>query len=244
MRRVALLFGAASLPRQRFLRGVAPDLALLKWWLRSNAGGAWEDDEIFILDRPTRDQIRKHIEFAGGADYAFVSFSGHGFSVDSLLDNAHVCLLDGDVPLQAICPASARSTVLVDACRTLELPDVLKKARDTLGGIEEDLADRAEYRNLFDAAVGICERGKIVMTSCSSDEAAAETPSGGLFTRSLVLNADAWANNARGKGLNVLSSSLAFDAAASATTLYEPQQHPEYSPGRRQRHFPLAVNPR
>jgi hypothetical protein len=230
-------------PGQRPLRGVAQDLTLLRGWLESNSGGAWESDEILTLNDPGQQQLRKHIEYAGAADYAFVAFSGHGFAVDHSIEGAQVCILDGDIPIGSILPAAARCTVIIDACRTLEVPDVLKKARDVLGGIEEDLVDRTDYRALFDLTVQMCERGRIVMTSCAADEAAAETPSGGLFTRSLVLSAEAWARkNKRGK-LDALSMSAAFDAAASLTSAHEPQPHPEYIPGRRRRHFPFAVSP-
>ena len=74
MIRKALLIGAPG----DDLPGVTKDIANLKDFLLSDAGGAWESREIETLIDPSRILVDSKLSALSLSDYSFVFFAGHG----------------------------------------------------------------------------------------------------------------------------------------------------------------------
>jgi hypothetical protein len=241
MIRRAILIAASRVPGEDILPGAERDIANLTAWLTSNDGGAWSSDEIYPLLNPNRGKVRRAMELASVADYAFVSYSGHGFARGDDFEDMSICLTDVSPLASILLPSARRGTVVVDACRTI-MPDLVRKGRETLGGFREEVANQRRLcRALFDKRLLDCEQGLIVVCSCAPGQAAGESPRGGFFTRGLVEGATQWSENNR--NLSVLSIREATDLAEEFARERNPQQQPQYLPGRRREHFPFAIAP-
>ena len=249
MKRKAILIEASEITGQEDLPGARADVERLTQFLVSDLGGAWhEKNEIRALHTPSLQQLEEALREADNADYAFVSFSGHGqhlVSEDGDEEETVVAVHKQELELPARClvPSSPRTLVVVDACRGIEVVEkaLMKRAvLEDLRGL--DLRRRQRCRAIFDQQVQRAEKGQIVMFSCGLNEAAGESPNGGTFTTSLVLCSEAWEAQVHGKGGNHLDTRGAFACAQRRTRRSVPQQNPEIWPGRRRRHFPFAVS--
>lgn len=240
MARKAILIEASEVPRQTPLPGAKEDVINLSRFLRSMAGGEWHSSEIDVLANPSVATVLATIAAARSADYAFVSFSGHGrHVVGKDIDETRILLRDGELSAFQLNTGSDRVTVIIDACRHVsELIGEQRSLQANAGQLSYNLQST---RALFDSELRLCERGAIYMYGCDLNEGANENSKGGLFTRSLIGVGDDWFAGPHTKSSDVLSIQQAFAGAAVITTRRAPQQHPQYQPGRRLHHFPFAV---
>ncbi len=240
MKRVAVLIGASRIPNEDFLPGAERDVAMMRDWLTSDAGGSWNRNEVIQLVNPGRSRVGDALAVASAADYAFITYSGHGWARNTEIDGMSVCLADAPCSALELLPAAARATLIIDACRTI-MRDDLRKAFDKVGELREsERGHRARCRALFDKYISECEEGAIVLCSCSPGQAAGESTRGGFFTRGLVDYSASWAEVNSGKRL-LLRLPGAFSGAVAFTKRLNPPQQPQYVPGRRHRHFPFAI---
>ena len=246
MKRVAVLIESSNLCGGG-IPGAARDVVLLHDFLISNIGGAWEEKEIITLHDPTVAQLEFVIDAISDAEYAFVSYSGHGsHSLD--LDETKICVSTGYGKSDCVFPASKlrpscpRSTISIDCCRNVEVEAIYESALSMLAmeGLRKEATNRIEYRKLFNAEVYAAETGCIRMYSCNIGESADESPSGGFFTRGLVETAS-WRMQ-RGEDV-ILDMHQAFNDAYQYVQKKNPTQHPQLYAGRRKRFFPWAVSP-
>jgi hypothetical protein len=241
MQRAAVLIAGSVVPGLEVLRGAERDLSTLADWLISDYGGAWEPEEITVLANPMRFQARAALSAIVGADYAFVSFSGHGGASDADFESLSVCLPDRELSALDLIPVVRKGVLLVDACRTI-MGDVIEKGITVLGGVRETVDhQRATCRAIFDEQIRRCEEGVVALCSCSPDQGAGESPRGGFFTRGIVEEAENWIEEADSG--QVLSVGAALQRAIPFVQRRNPPQLPEYFPGRRHHHFPFAVSP-
>jgi len=246
MKRYAVLIESSKLCGGG-IPGAARDVVLLHDFLISNFGGAWEENEIITLHNPTENQLELVVDAISDAEYAFVSYSGHGsHSLD--LDETKICVSTGYgrsdcvFPVSKLRPSCLRSTLSIDCCRNVEEEGIYESALSMLAmdSLRKEATSRIEYRKLFNSGVYEAETGCIRMYSCNIGESADESPSGGFFTRGLVETA-AWRIQ-KGKDL-ILDMHQAFDDAYDYVQRKNPAQHPQLYAGRRKRFFPWAVSP-
>lgn len=240
LRRKAFIVGAEAVAGEQHLPGVAKDKARLRTFLTSDNGGAWEREEIDLLEKPAFPPVQGSP--APTFDYILFYFAGHGYTQEG---QTYLCVNDHqDVPLDNLWLSAHRQLIILDSCRT-RLPETQafeghEKTSGVLAGVP-DFSYRESCRDLYNAAIMRAEKGRIVLFASAWDEAANESARGGDFTFNLVTSAMDWIVTARKAAPKVLTVQDAFTRADSRMNRL--LQNPEYWPGRRLFHFPWAIVP-
>lgn len=239
MKRFALIIEASEVPGETVLPGAKADADTYHNWLYSRPGGDWFGEEIVTLHTPAVAEVRRALAQAGKVDYAFITFSGHGYHAKEL-DLTKVCLRDGQMTVRSLIPDTDRCTVVVDACRNVMAEEIREAVHLSTAVLNKAAAATRNFRAEFERQVGLAEKGAEFLYSCDLDESAGEGRAGGYFSRSLVVTGELFAEqNADGRGW--LPMNRAFGFAAAMTTDRNRFQHPQFEPGRRLAHFPFGV---
>lgn len=248
MIRRAILIEAANIKGSGYIPGAEADVQNYQKYLTSKVGGFWYDTELVILSKPSRTRILAEIAKAEKeAGYLFLSFSGHGymkrqpantFPVRTEKERTMLCINDTEeLSLGEINPR-IKNFVIVDSCRGLEkieeAEEMLKSAMNRMMQFSESMA-----RSLFDNAVNAAEAGQILAYSCSVNEAAGEDKNkGGYFSAAMMECGIAIAKSGNQRAI---TTDEVYACAFKEVKRLAAMQNPEYSPGRRMRHFPFAV---
>ena len=114
MKRIALLIGSPGTP---YLTGVKKDIENIKTYLQSSIGGAWTSGEIkeTTLNPSAKDTLSL-LDNINSADFAFVYFSGHGFTGT---DNKGKININTNevINISDIANRCKKQITLIDACR-------------------------------------------------------------------------------------------------------------------------------
>lgn len=249
MIRRAIIIEAANLKGQNPLPGAEVDFKNYQRYLCSIEGGYWYPSEITPLSKPTKkvllDEIRKAEREAG---YLFIAFSGHGytkranpylFPQPTVNQLTMLCINDAEeIALSEINPA-IKNFIIADSCRTIER---VEKAYAAFADFisESARSDKERYaRMLFDDAVINAEAGQIIAYSCGINESAGEDKNrGGYFSAAMM---ESGLGQASRGFQRAISTAETFEQARLIVKSQAAQQNPEYSAGRRLRHFPFAV---
>lgn len=228
-----------------------------KWveFLCSDTGGAWNDSEIVRLTaNPSSTNVCTAIATAASYDYAIVAFSGHGKIekedgewITKVLLNDNPNDTKRWLPDYELRPRSPRGLVSIDSCRWDPTGQYrMKAANESVVNLSfsQYYEKREAHRKLFEDDLSKCERGTIMMYGCDFGEVAEDVHTrggdpGGLFTFSLLKAAIAWHDAPSNSG--VYKVNKAFTEAFARVKVLRPLQNPQFEPGRRLGHFPLAV---
>lgn len=246
MKRIALLI--ASERGGDHIPGVHKDIENLRSFLCSNIGGAWEYSEINTLIDPSKQELDLAISNIRSDEYAFVSYSGHGFH-STTIDQTKICLRDSfnrtvDVPIIDIIPNCRKHTISVDCCRHIEKDNIVESTvcRAAMEGFAIPKPRRERYRALFDSLVCEAEIGGIILYSCDLNEAAAEDSNGGCFTYGMIKSALDFESYS-----SQVNKFIGVDDALKNSSNYlkslKKQQNPQLNAGRRRKYFPFSVFP-
>jgi hypothetical protein len=244
--RRAILVASPDIPNE-LLPGARRDVENFADFLTSLEGGAWENAEISKLFNPTKAELLQTVRYASWLDYVFLTFSGHGcHRVGHELSETSLTLTATEsCNVLEINPRNERHFLIVDACRAIvretETEGLIRRKMVLANAAMRPTITREQARALFDDAVAAADAGRVVAYSCQIGQAAGESQSGGVFSRSLVREAASWAYDAPSNA--VLSAKEGFDLAQAKTYELNAPQRAELEAGRRLRHFPLAVSP-
>ncbi len=244
MVRKSILIESPKYKSHSMLVGTHADIQKLGFFLRSDIGGAWEKDEIVLLNNPSKIDFLASLDDCSAADYLFVSYSGHGYYKGR---DTYLCLNDSDeISVNDIVDTSSALKLLIsiDACRKIETKKLLKAASlDEMDKSSVFRKDRYKFRELFDMRLSDCEDGRVIMYSCDINESAGETASGGYFTQALIDNANSWAitQSIEFESERVYSISDAFSSARETLRRISSRQNPRIEGTRGCGRFPFAV---
>lgn len=244
MKRKAILIDSGDTGSQP-LNGTAVDVKFWSEYLISNCGGAWNSSEIVVLKSPSVEDLKVKLQEAKLVDFAFVSFSGHGYAVASgdkytppitKVDINRTTSID----VRQLNPGCKRAVVIADSCRQLVSEEMLKSASSVDRYVLNSADVSSRHRNQFDNNVLQAAEGCVFCFGCDVGQTSGETPTtGGFYSSQLMKASEAWYNSTNGQ--SVLSIAQAHDLAVSAVSRLSLQQVPQYDGGRRSIHFPLAV---
>lgn len=243
MNRKAIIIESSNVAGESDLPGARVDQKNWFSFLKSELGGAWEDNEITILNNPLPTKVDSLLE-ENKEKYCFVAFSGHGCEGSVVLNERFK-----DYPIHLLKPRGPKGTLIVDSCRGVEtavqynfsakqiLFEGANRGRGVVAnsrqGVLTNFAakastvlNRSAHSSLWRLALGQSKTGIVEMLACSKGEAAGEDPNaGGYYTSLLLQSADLW--EAAG-GLGKVHSTR--DAHQHAARKMPSQQNPEYSP--------------
>ena len=230
MRREALIIGSpdAGIP------GVRVDMRNWESFLASGTGGAWNGAEVRKLENPTTFALKSMLSTViSKSDYAFITFSGHGYVDESGRTVLQINDRETILATELIATAS-RQTIVIDCCRVpVRSSAVLKESARIYAA--DSASNRQLLRQKFDRAVADCDPGLIRLYSCSVGETAGESPSdGGIYTHSLIRAAEPVSR--------VKSVRQAHDEAKILTTKQNPGQTPTSQYPRSTTSFPFSVS--
>jgi|SRR5579864_2550110 len=223
MKRFALILEGSRVADDSPIDGCKRDAGAMESWLTSPAGGAWEKEEVEVVHNPWQFEIDSGKAKLDAADFAIVTFSGHGH-LEQTKDGLDQRLVIGsgngpkDISLSSLYPNAPKSIVMIDACRKIEPAPVIKMARAfTFNERIEMEMDRNAYRAAYEKAIQNANDGRFLLMACSVNEFAGEDNlNGGLFTHTLLEVARNWCLTQSGAGICTIGQ--AFDAAEPVVT--------------------------
>ena len=256
-KRFAIIIESSNVKGQDDLPGARRDAANWSSFLKSDLGGAWRNNEIIRLSKPS--SIDVQIQLILHEDcYVFLAFSGHGFaerkpSSTELITK--VCLNEKEqaVEIKEISPKQL-GTAVFDCCRGIEnVQGYVKIANEgfsvthqaplhgTTDAAWQLVTNSAQpqshaqeaIRSVFSRQIeNLRSFDTVSMYSCRKTESAGEDPNaGGYYTTLLMQGARSWAESQRSnRYYAVYNTKQAHDFACEAMKEVNPLQHPEYSP--------------
>lgn len=242
MKRIAFIIGDGRSGGDP-LPGVYQDHRNYRDFLLSNEGGAWASEEILNITKPIkRERLLEVLSRGSRFDFAFVAFSGHGFTHKG---RSYICVSDGDAYDDDLVTGATRQVTIIDACREASLAGPLIKSERILvaAAFDDYSAEmyRASCRKAFDIACVRAPEGESRLYACSPGQAAGEGLHGGYFSHTLIQIGTKFSqgNGICTKASRYLPLNAATNLAIKAFARYP--QTPLAHLGRRQTHFPFAV---
>jgi Caspase domain len=216
MKRFALILEASRAKGHGVIDGCKRDAERLEGWLKSPAGGAWNNDEVKVVNNPWQFEIDQHKPSLDKADFATVTFSGHGRILEDSAGRRKqmVTLGDGsEIDFASLTPTASKKIMLCDACREVHVQVMQQKSIKAALSMFAEARSRDKCRHIFDKAVADAPPGLYMMYACSPNEYAGDDVlNGGFFTDALLSEAADWATGRY--STPVLRIADAFQAAA------------------------------
>ena len=129
MLRKAILIGTPDCPGQTKLDGVRQDLQSFKNYLNRNESGAWDDNEIIILENQSKAIILETIKKYRDYNYVILLAAGHGAIKES--ETFDTVLYTGKneyISSRELEIKCDRQTIIMDVCRNIHFDVSDKKA--------------------------------------------------------------------------------------------------------------------
>lgn len=239
MIRKALIIGSPD-EGKHHLPGVLHDMQNWRTYLSSIDGGAWNSDEITTIKSPSPSELREAVARLDSADYAFVTFSGHGRALPTGQTFIGITSRD-EVNSSLLISGALRQTVVVDCCRSFPEQEVAKSFTEARNMAMDSYVDRDAYRRAFDNYLRTCEFGQIILYSCSPDETAGESEQRGGYYSSSLIQAGAQ-NKLSARGVLTVKEAH-WTAQAAVQSRSRGKQNPTGEFPRSRNIFPFAVVP-
>ncbi len=191
MYRKAILIGTPNCPGQTELPGVKNDLASFQNYLERNESGAWDKDEIIILENKTKAQILEIIKRYSFCDYVILLAAGHGAVIESTaFDTVLYTGKNEYISSKELEINCDRQTIIMDVCRNIKYDVserkilVEKSTKMESYSIEDSLKpSRADYKRIFNEKLLKSPKAYFKFYSCDTDESASDEPS---YTQALL----------------------------------------------------------
>jgi len=198
-------------------------------FFKSNAGGAYEDNEIAVLDQPTVVELKKLVDDAA-IDYAITVLVGHGGVQDNIQlyqINSTEIIKPGQLEF-----IDSKHLIILESCRNIgkgitaiDITDRVPRFKS--GGVILIALTRAKVKALYIEQIDKCDKGIVVCFACSKDESA----NGYYFSKILLEKAKAWSSSVQNKSsvlsINTLMASVSTEVAQTLKQQCNEVQIPE-----------------
>lgn len=192
MNRKAILIGVPNCSGQKELPGVKSDIKSFQNYLNRNESGAWDQDEILILENKSKSQILDAINKYSYCDYVILLAAGHGAVKESLVFDTVLYTANNEfISSRELEIGCDRQTIIMDVCRNIEY-DVSNR-KSSLENFRLKLEShvimdslqpsRADYKRHFNEQLLKSPKAYFKFYSCDKDESASDQPS---YTQALL----------------------------------------------------------
>lgn len=144
-------------------------------YFRSNGGGAYDEDEIYVLEYPSTQELKQFTTNLK-ADFVIVIFIGHGGTVDS---NHHFKLNESEIiKIGQLHLNVKKQLILVESCRdiihekvyAIDLNDKLPKFK--YGGKVRVPINREKVKEIYNESIIKSEEGVTICLAAGKGESA------------------------------------------------------------------------
>ncbi|NOU19854.1 MAG: caspase family protein [Bacteroidales bacterium] len=247
MRRLALLIGSPSDPKTpkagNYLSGVKTDIENIYGFLTSSIGGGWTEKEIITFPfNPTFEQVSPSLSACENVDFAFVYFSGHGYT--DINKNPRVIFNSDQAPevKKHLATRAKRQITIIDACRSY--PEFIGFAGvPLLEGINFPNPNPIKARAMYEEHISKIQTARVLLFATSEGNASMDYgyDYGGLFSSSLL---HVVKDKISRENKPIFNVAEVFKTAQINTQKNEPNQRPEiYISDDRAINLPFAVKP-
>jgi hypothetical protein len=189
MLRKAILIGVPNCKGQSELPGVRNDIQSFQKYLKRNESGAWDEDEIIVLENKSKSQILETIKRYSYYDYVILLAAGHGavkesYNFDTVLYTGQNEFISSK-ELEIDCD---RQTIIMDVCRAVHydvsgIYESIQKSENIAFLSYQEQPTRAEYKRLFNNQLLRSPKAYFKFYSCDKNEGASDHPS---YTQALL----------------------------------------------------------
>ena len=249
-RKALLISNPGEAGQENYCKGVYVDIDNYRRLLTSAEGGAWEDSEITVLDRPMAATVRVCLVSLSLADYGFVMFTGHGWYSKPNGELVLQLKQGEDIAALELKKGAKKRTIIFDCCQKVYPDSFLKESRAAFAAKSAEAvrqANRVTCRRLFDQGVQSADMGILVLNSCSVGELSSDRDNkGAYYAGSLVECVDDWSN--RQSKMSVYAPNSEFSCVAAhncasvkTKSLSGELQNPTIEKPKTMPYFPIAV---
>ncbi len=214
MKRIALLICSPLLEGQHgYLPGTIYDVMNMRNFLLSTLGGGWVEDEIIVLQNPTAEQVRSIIVKFPSFDFAFLYYSGHGFT-DSSTGAPHINLNSVESPSlnEVFIRQCEKQTTVLDCCRGYQKYSNLSGPEPETFSFDRKQSHQA--RKVFNSYLLRCPKDHTFMWASQVGQNSIDTGNGGYFSLNILRAAEYLAKNTP---KSILTVNEVFSRAYSLT---------------------------
>lgn len=242
-KKLILIYNEGVAGTRSYLRGVIEDIRNYQAFFKSIEGGAWNDAEIKLFHKPSKEDLESYIEENADSEYFLIVFCGHGGSYDG----ETILELDSliDLPLGELrgWVKYSRHLIICDCCREApEAEPIMESLNERIRMFSQGgtIGDRLKARNEYQKAIRATREGAYTVGFAASlGESAGETSKGGFYSHSLLKAASAVA---KGRDAGVVSFlQCHYMAEPNVIKLSNDEQHPDYMALRVKEQLPFVV---
>lgn len=231
---------------QRYCAGVNKDRINYSNFLKSSLGGAWREDEIAVLNRPSVAILDAQLSEMRRADYGLFIFSGHG-GFDDQDDTTLIELNDQGESYDglALSDGLEKSTTILDCCR-VQVP-LLEERKVMFNAAAARISlNKEDCRKYYDKEIEKCGEAQIVCYSCAIGEKSGDdSQRGGIYSHRLLGYAHAWYEEMRGDVSDGYWTQSIVAAHENATVRVKQRtrnrQNPQIYKPRSDPYFPFVI---
>ncbi len=245
MNRLALLIGSPSTYKNEdFLAGVQTDIKNMYNFLTSSIGGSWRKNEIKIFPlNPSYSQVESYLQECENKDFAFIYFSGHGYTDRNNTARAIFnkrTNYDPDV-IKDIANRAKHQITIIDACRSFfELSNF---TGISLEGFDFPNPEPNLARSIYDEYISLLPNTRVLLFATGQGRNSIDYGKeyGGLFSTSLL---NAVKNKIKTEDKPIFNILEVFKLAKINTSKINPEQIPEmYISDENSYKLPFAIKP-
>lgn len=190
MLRKAILVGVSNCEGQSKLAGVDKDIQSFRTYLNRNESGAWDDNEILILENKSKSQILEVLKRYSGYDYVILLAAGHGAVKESHgFDTVLYTGQDEFISSKELEINCDRQTIIMDVCRNIHYD--VSESLIALNSFSSDMnifldsqqPSREYCKFYFNNQLLKSPKAYFKFYSCDKDETASDQPS---YTQALL----------------------------------------------------------
>lgn len=202
-------------------------IGFYKAYFISNAGGAYEENEVVLMNDPQLKDITALYE-KDAPNYLITILIGHGGIQDEVQLfklNSKEIILPGQLELGV-----SKRLVILESCRTLvdnyevvKLDSIVPSYKD--GGVIRKMLTKSRSKELYLEALSKCDDGLTVAFACGEDEKASSF----YFSNKLIELATRWHNDIKNHE-NVLGISPLVNAVSEEVAKISRSRSKEQTP--------------
>lgn len=245
MKRLALLIGSPSTKQNGdFLAGVQTDIENMYRFLTSSIGGSWQKDEIKLFPlNSSYSQVEPYLKACENADFAFIYYSGHGYTDINNISRAVFNSQSNYNPdiIQDIAKRANHQITIIDACRGLS--EFSNFTGPLLEGIEFPNPKPELARDIYDNYVSLLPNTRVLLFATEHGKYSMDYGKeyGGLFSTSLL---NVVKSKIQTENKPIFNIAEVFEHAKINTQRIEPKQIPKmYIVDENSYKLPFAIKP-